>query len=107
MMEILATLLLIVAARLAHGNPDGAPIEACSTLTPQHESASELVCGADCPFRLTLQAIDSIQVMLDDGQLPMYSCDSEHTGSFLPNVTALCSVRSTLCNVMYSFAAWN
>ena len=79
---VLLVVLLVIATRfVAHGNPNGAPIEACSTLTPQH-GANPQDCGVECPFTLTLQEIDSVPVTAVDSQLPMYTCGSQHKGEF-------------------------
>ena len=79
---VFPVVLLVIATRfVAHGNPDGAPIEACSTLTPQH-GANPQDCGVECPFTLTLQEIDSVPVTAVDSQLPMYTCGSQHKGEF-------------------------
>ena len=79
-MFFLVALLLHIATHFAvHGNPDGAPIEACSTLTPQH-GASPQYCGVDCPFTLTLQEIDSVPATVGASEVPLYACGSQHTG---------------------------
>ena len=72
------TALFATAIRLCvFGNPDGVPIEACSTLTPLHGSSS-LVCTVDCPFTLVLAEIDMSlsAVVATDGR---YMCGSTHT----------------------------
>ena len=80
-MIFLLALLAIALRFVVHGNPDGAPIEACSTLTPQH-GANPRDCGVDCPFTLTLEEIDSAPVTVGNNQLPMYVCGSQHKSEF-------------------------
>ena len=65
--------LLLIAATSSMAFPTGAPVIACSTLTPQHTSPTP--CGPNCPFSLALTAVD--------GNAPQttmrYRCGSLHT----------------------------
>ena len=65
--------LLLIAATSSMAFPSGAPVTACSTLTPLHTTPTP--CGPNCPFSLTLTAVDG-----SAPQTPMrYRCGSLHT----------------------------
>ena len=77
------TALFATAIRLCvFGYPDGAPIEACSTLTPLH-GPSASVCTDDCPFNLTLTEIDMSDVAATGDRY--YNCGSIHTSKMSSN----------------------
>ena len=72
----------------AYARPEGAPLEACSTLTPQHGvppqpceyfgSAGKGAGGStvgNCPFTLRLAAVDSSQMQM----ATRYRCSRQHT----------------------------
>lgn len=71
--------LLLIAATSSMAFPTGAPVAACSTLTPQHTSPTP--CGPNCPFSLALTAVDG-----NAPQTPMrYRCGSLHTSKMNPD----------------------
>ena len=71
--------LLLIAATSSMAFPSGAPVTACSTLTPQHTSPTP--CGPNCPFSLALTAVDG-----NAPQTPMrYRCGSLHTSKMNPD----------------------
>ena len=68
-------LLLLLATRTT-ALPTGAPTAACTNLMPQHFGTSPTPCGLNCPFSLTLTAVNG------NPQNPMqlqYRCGSLHT----------------------------
>ena len=69
-------LLLLLATRTT-ALPTGAPTAACTNLMPQHFGTSPTPCGLNCPFSLTLTAVNG-----SPPQNPMqlqYRCRSLHT----------------------------
>ena len=80
------TVLFVTAIKFCvFCNPDGVPIEACSTLTPIH-GLPEFVslCTVNCPYTLTLAEIDmsSSAVATTRGR---YMCGSTHTSKMSSN----------------------
>lgn len=74
-MHFFVTSLLLLCALLeGEALPTGAPVDACSTLTPQHGGVSATECGVDCPFSLNLVAIDDVPVTSNE-----YRCGAQHT----------------------------
>ena len=56
--------------------PGGAPTSACGTLTQSHGGISPVDCGTDCPFSVSLVAVDGEDVPSDTRT---YKCGSLHT----------------------------
>lgn len=73
----------------AYSYPDGAPMEACSTLTPQHGDAPTPCDG--CLFSLRLTEIDSSPV--NEAMAHLYQCGRRHTSKFLDYMAELCVYR--------------
>ena len=73
-----ALLLLASQGRLqVSALPTGAPTAACTDLAQQHSGLSPTDCGSDCPFSVSLVAIDGTPVAA--GAAETYRCGSEHT----------------------------
>lgn len=73
----LFALLLASAGRQVSALPNGAPVSACGDLTQQHFGSSPTNCGRDCPFSVSLVAIDGTPVAA--GAAQTYKCGSNHT----------------------------
>ena len=72
-------LLAILTEYFAYSMPNGAPMQACSTLIPQHPDTSPQECGnnsCDSLFQLSFFLIDPEPVALGN----TYRCGSNHTG---------------------------
>ena len=77
MRAFVAALVAVSVFGVANCRPDGAPVEACSTLTPQHEVAP-LPCNG-CGFNLTVRPVPQEPGNGVDPSLT-YRCGENHTG---------------------------
>ena len=74
---VVALLLLASQGRLqVSARSTGAPTAACADLTQRHFGAP-MDCGSNCPFSVSLIAIDGTPVAA--GAAQTYRCGSEHT----------------------------
>ena len=74
---VLVTLILAADWQYVTALPGGAPLAACEDMTQQHAGISPMPCGSDCPFQLTLIAVDGVPVAASD---PLeYTCGAQHT----------------------------
>ena len=76
MPSVCAALLVLSAVCFgdAFAFSTGAPVAACSTLTQQHPGVTPMPCTTNCPFNVSLVAIDG-----DPVNSNMYRCGSTHT----------------------------
>ena len=76
--------LLAIAAAACFQKADaftaGAPISACATLTQQHPGVFNTMQCVDCPYNVTLVAIDG---EVTNGT--QYRCGSQHTRESIPS----------------------
>ena len=72
----MAFLLASGMVRQVSARSNGAPVAACGDLTQQHFT-SPASCGRDCPFSVSLVAVDGTPVAA--GAAQTYKCGSEHT----------------------------
>ena len=78
-LRVFAAAALILAAdwQCATALPNGAPLAACGDMIQRHAGSSPVDCGPDCPFQLTLIAVDGVPVAAGD---PLeYTCGAQHT----------------------------
>ena len=73
---LFAAALLLASGRQVSARSTGAPVQACGDLTQQH-FGSPADCGRDCPFTVSLVAVDGTPVAA--GAAQTYKCGSEHT----------------------------
>ena len=74
---LFAAALLLASGRQVSARSTGAPTQACGDLTQQHFGAAAN-CGRDCPFSVSLVAVDGTPVAAG-AQSQTYKCGSEHT----------------------------
>ena len=75
--------------------PTGAPTLACNTLTPQHAGLSQTECGQDCPFSLSVVAVDGEAV---PGGFSQYRCGATHTSKLINTVMTFQYMQSCSSN---------
>lgn len=68
-------LLFAASERVVRVSSQGASVAECDDLTPRHGGTPAMDCGSECPFSVSVVAIDGVTV----SGSATYKCGSLHT----------------------------
>ena len=78
-----AFVLITVLIRHVASRPNGPPVEACSTITPQHGENTASNCGQNCPYSLQVVSINGVSITPLTGTIGYVSASDVFGGTYV------------------------